>query len=275
MTLASDNSPHRSAGHHGSDETLVTQPWSEALARNLGSSGRKLLGTSLELAATSVAPMQYAEFLASLEQTACCWLLGSSAGVVWVELSPEIASVIADVLLGGNQESVTDRALTTIERHVLHRFVDTVAEAMEEPLGQKPGPADAQSPKLDPGEAVLVADFEVGLGDTQGLMRICLPAKLGESASAPRPAPPQRDAHADPTPPPAGGAVELSVVAAESAIPPDQLAALRPGDVLITDTEAGKQLVVRLNGKDAFVGQLGSRNGKRAVTIIGPLAENQ
>ena len=42
---------------------------------------------------------------------------------------------------------------------------------------------------------------------------------------------------------------------------------LAKGDLLVTDASAGGEVIVTVNGKPRFAGQLGQYNGHRAVTI--------
>ena len=69
------------------------------------------------------------------------------------------------------------------------------------------------------------------------------------------------------------GPVEISVTAAEGdvVLGPDELADLSAGDILTTDAPAGGEVIVRVAGIPKYRARLGACNGRRAVTILGPI----
>ena len=66
----------------------------------------------------------------------------------------------------------------------------------------------------------------------------------------------------------------MSVVTDAADLPTEHLADLSPGDVLVTDVDCEGEVVVRINGQPSHTAKLGSRNGKRAITIVKPLDED-
>jgi len=236
------------------------------LAGNLGRSAAALFD-GLQLEAGRLGPMRYAEFLSSVGEPACCWLLEGRAGgqatghLIWLELSPNVAAAMVDSLLGGSRE-LPPRPITSIDRRLLRRYVDAVADAIQITCSRvaplKVALPDSQRARPGADETVFAATFTISLSSRQGTMRLCLPAAIAQAATATGQA---RQA---------GDEVEVSVTTDETRIPRSQLAGLAAGDVLVTDSDADGEIIVRLNGKKAFAGRLGSSNGKRAVTITRP-----
>jgi len=280
MRQASDNSKDDRAGP---DEryrpvaaehlrTLPGPPQSpvslDALGKALSASISDLLGPRVRFALTACDELQYADYLKSVDDASCCWILESSIAAVWVELSPRIAEGAAGLLLGGTgARKRLGGGLTVIERSVLHRFIDAIADAAGRFLNAELMRGGSGAPRTDLDEQVVVAEFSFALGDSDGTMHLCVPRKLLDRT----PEGDQTQARGPKESPSAAREVELAVVAGETSISPDELAKLAPGDVLVTDADADDEIVVRLDGRNAFAGRLGSRNGKRVVTILRPL----
>jgi len=245
-----------------------------------------LLSTSVQITPAGLTPLTYAAFLASLEEAACCWLLsaeisdGSEApqdtvgGVIWLELSPALVAATVSCLLNGGEDASPDRvrAPTQIERRLIRRFMDLAAEVIARTwqslricaMAEDSAPARRGA---DPNEPVLAVTFAAALAGVDGAMRLCLPKRL---AKALRPAAPA--GRYEPNDVPADDKsdareVVLSVAAPDAVIPAEDIARIAPGDVLVTDTDAEDELIVRLEGQEQFAARLGLRNGKRAITI--------
>ncbi len=195
---------------------------------------------------------------------------------VRLELPLPWAHRAVDCLLGAIEPTQTPgKPLTSIERRLLRRIVASAAAA----LGVALGPQAPLQVKLNdsteddepgPTMATLVANFATDIDDGESQLRLWLPKQLVTIASeAPAASQPQQSADEGLS----EQTVDFSVVAPPTSLPADQLAELAPGDVLVTDADAGSQVIVRLDGKDAFIAQLGSRNGKRAVTLSKKLSK--
>jgi len=104
-------------------------------------------------------------------------------------------------------------------------------------------------------EPVTVVVFHLVLAGQAGTLRLCLPQALGPVGAA------------GPAARMPSGPIEISVATAEIDLSASELADLAAGDILMTDTPAGSEVVVRVAGIPKFGGRLGTCNGQRAVTI--------
>jgi flagellar motor switch protein FliM len=243
------------------------------LGKCLSASISDLLDTEVGFTTTGLHEISYGKYLKSVDDPESCWVLGSSFGAVWVELSPRIARRIVGLLLGGSGSPPppSGRNLTVIERSVLQRVVDRIADTVGRFLNAELTQGGSQDSQSDHQEQVIVGGFRFAVGDAAGTMRLCIPQRLLVLAAGGD----ETEAKHSEEPRATNRPVELSVVAGETTLPAADLADLAPGDVLVTDVDADDEIIVRLNGKSAFAGRLGSRNGKRAITIIRPLDEEE
>ena len=261
----------------------------ELFARDLAGPVSTLLKRPVQIALAGVDSVHHTDLLASLRETDCCWRSTEGGGesgepaepsaseTVWWELAPPVAHAMVDCLMGGVGSPAPDRPPTSIERRVLRRVVEAAADSfIRACAGRAPltlrltGDHPDLSPETiseDTQAMVLVASFTVALTGTEGTMRVCLPTSLvgliagggGAGDENVRGEEAREDA--------GGESVELSAAAPEAPVPSEELADLAPGDVLVTDVDADAELTVRVDGREEFGARLGSRNGKRAVTI--------
>ncbi len=245
---------------------------------------------------TDVLAITYTEFLASISEPECCWLLHvadeskADHGLAWLELETPIAQRIVAELLGDDAARAGElRMLTPVERKLMNVFVRAVCDAVDATLLSRSGGHISLPPKSNaasgPGlsmsadQPVQVVEMAVSLGGVAGQLRLCLPeqfitpavvegsyvsvaqdqsqAATQTSVTIPSPQAPQASQET----------VQFSAVSGPAMLPADQLAGMQPGDILMTDTGADEQVIVRLDGTESFVANLGSRNGRRAVRI--------
>jgi flagellar motor switch protein FliM len=180
----------------------------------------------------------------------------------WIELPRGVAFVMVDLLLGGRQAGryVPARRLTEIERRVLLRVIGLAAGAMGRFLPGRVGiefragmetPLPSESP---PGAPATVATFELEILGQVGTMRLCVLA-------GPEEAPPLGGARAG------DGPLLLTVASEEIDVSADELATLAPGDIVVTDTPADGEVIVRVAGIPKFAARLGACDGRPAITI--------
>ena len=244
-----------------------------------------LIGRDLAVVPAGWSRQPYSEFLATLSRYTCCHMLAAGAPApaaaqadgaeatdrVWVDADRGVAFALIDALLGGREGAyVPDRALTGVERGLLRHVVDLVAESLghcwpgeqsrlfEVVDDASPHPAAPGRPE----QPVTVVTFRLGLAGQTGALRLCLPESL---LSARRDGVPPRRRTAGP--------VEISVVTAEIELSQAELADLAAGDILMTDTPADGEVIVRVAGIPKFRGRLGTCDGRRAVTITRRMGE--
>ena len=249
-------------------------------AAHFAARAASLIGRELAVIPAGWSRQAYSEFLATLSGHTCCHMLAVGATSppapaptdgpelahrVWVDADRGVAFALIDALLGGREGAyVPDRALTGVERGLLRHVVDLVAESLGQSWpGERPrsfeviddtsGHAVAPGPGEQP---VTVATFRLGLGGQIGALRLCLPeALLSDRHDGAR----RRRRIAGP--------LEISVVTAEIELSQTELNGLSAGDILMTDTPADGEVIVRVAGIPKFRGRLGTCDGQRAVTI--------
>jgi len=224
----------------------------------------------------------------------------------WLEVSPQIAFPIIDRLLGGSGRDwyVPSRPLTAIERRLLLRVAAAVAAGLEaagakreadapaaptktglapslawsilaETIPAAPAPTPAAASPVAPTPVVL-AKFTLTMGRQAGAVRLCLPMSLVRALSPAESASTQPGAAApaaETTPLSAAGGsrssgpLQLSVVVQDISLTDEEFAQLQIGDVLVTDTSEGGEVLLRIGGIPRYWAQLGASNGRKAVRI--------
>ena len=253
-------------------------------AKGFSSGLSSLIGQEAEVHPAGWARRSYAEFLASLREPTSCAMLsaerrrkdhpiaaddrkGECLGRVWLEIAPQVAHAVIELLLGGAGEGacIPNRPLTSVEQRLLRRVAALAAEALTQTW-----PAEAKwtfqlqaacsarpAPPADKGnEPVTVLTFKLSAGPTSGLMRLCIPQSLLGQAVPPDPAPGGRS-----------GPVGVSATLPDMTLSADELAGLAVGDILTTDEPADGEVIVRVAGIPKYRARVGSLNGRRAVTI--------
>jgi flagellar motor switch protein FliM len=238
----------------------------------------------LHLRARALLRSCYAQFRREVVEPTCCYLLSASpageasaplttsAGqCLWLELSPRIAYPVLDMLLGGSGRAavIDGRALTTLERRLLQRLVDALAQRLSLAWPDRPiacatvsdAHAAANMRHLAGDEPAAVLELELSAGVFSGTLRLCMPAALLEAMLPP----------GQPSAATSDGPLEVSATVADISLPGPDVAALCPGDILITETPSDGDVVVRLAGIPKYTARLGASNGRRAVTITGPV----
>ena len=122
-------------------------------------------------------------------------------------------------------------------------------------------------------ETVASIGFQLSLGDRRGMLRLGLPyraiERLGldrretrhcDSTDADAAAPPPIRQHPDAT-------VDIVVTAATTPITAAELADLRVGDVLVTETSPDTPLEVLIDGTPEFRAAAGVHRGRKAIRI--------
>jgi flagellar motor switch protein FliM len=247
------------------------------LGRDFAAAMTARLGWSLTVRPRGARACAVGDFRDGVAERSCCFgLLGAAAGeaplaeadlAAFVELPQQIAFVVLARLLGATAEEhhTPDRPLTPIERRVLSKMVHELAAALgrcwpaDAPAVQW-APADVSPPAEQP---VVVLRFATEVRRRVGRMRVCLPRSHLPAAEGPQ----------DDRPAGVGGApLELSVDIEDAAIDPEDLRRLRRGDIVVTDTAADGEVIVKIAGIPKFAARLGTADGRRAIKIVRKLS---
>jgi flagellar motor switch protein FliM len=193
-----------------------------------------------------------------------------------------------DRMLGGSGRGVAvNRALTEIEQNVTDGVVKLILENLTETWR---GVVDVQfrisgretRPQMlqvaAPNEVVLLLGFEIRIGDTRGVLNVCIPATSIEAVSGSftrswqrtrremRPA--EHEALQDNV-----GRVTVGLEAGiQTTIGAGDFLKLQVGDVLSLDCPAGEPIEIRVNGKPKFAGSPTVVNN-RAHIRLEPVAQ--
>lgn len=261
----------------------------EGFARNFGASLSNFLRTIVEVRVATIEQLTYSEFIHSLPNPTCFNLLNAPPleGQLCLEISPLIVYPIIDRLLGGSNAElfIPQRPLTTIEWRLVKRITDravaTLTEVWSGLVQVAFSLAETESnPHLvqivAPNEVVVVIGLELKMGNRAGTMTLCFPFNVIEpvmgklatqswlayqrKASSER----QRRELAYHL---KSAEVEVRAFLAETAITVQDLLHLQPGDIIATKKPATQELILQVEDRNKFAGQLYQYKGNRALRI--------
>ena len=170
------------------DQIRALENIHENFARTFAAAMSGYLRTIIDLKLASVEQLTYSEFIMSLPNPTCFNLLTVAPldGNMILEINPSIIYPVIDKLLGGGNSDALppDRELTQIE----HRLVRRITNMALEHLGDVWRPikhinfeveACESNPSLmqvvPPNEVVVLMVFEMRMGESSGMMNLCIP----------------------------------------------------------------------------------------------------
>lgn len=145
------------------------------------------LHTVVDAKVLSTEQVTYDEFTRSLPYPTILGIFNMLPleGNALLEISPSLAFLMVDRLLGGQgTQTAKNRDLTEIERKIitsrLVRMVQLIGEAWAETFEVEPQLVDMETNSqftqiVAPNEMVVVITMEVKIGDSKGMINICLP----------------------------------------------------------------------------------------------------
>jgi flagellar motor switch protein FliM len=273
----------------GKEQMRALQTLHEGFGRNFGAALSALLRSIVEVKLTSVDQLTYSEFVFSLENPSCFNLLKAEPleGNLILDINPSILCPIIDRLLGGGREGgpLARRPLTEIELRLVSRitglFLEELRHAWENILDLRLSVVQVESnPQLvqivPPNEVVVVISFELSIGDLRGMMNLCIPynsiERIGGKLSANswvsygrRQASPESVRQISQAV--CTSLVQLSVRLAQTRIGTGELIGLRVGDVITTQKDVHRPVIVSVEGVAKFGARLGAFKGHKAVLI--------
>jgi flagellar motor switch protein FliM len=277
----------------GKEQMRSLQTMHEAFGRNFGAALSALLRTIVELKLTSVDQLTYSEFVFSLENPTCFNLINAAPleGQLILDINLSLLFPIIDRLLGGGTDTAlpTRRPLTEIELRLVSRITDLFCKEMkhawESVLDLSLSIDRVESnPQLvqivPPNEVVVLISFELTLGDARGMMNLCIPfnaierisTRLSSNSwvsygkkSATTESIQRISSRLN------GAVVEVVVDLAESSITTADLIGLRVGDIIATEKDVERPLVVSVEGRPKFHAQAGAFKGRKAIQVLGPI----
>jgi flagellar motor switch protein FliM len=271
------------------DQMRALEALHEGFGRNFGAALSGYLRTIIEVSVAHIEQLTYSEFIHSLPNPTCFNLLKAEQleGQLCLEISPLIIYPIIDRLLGGSNADlfIPQRPLTQIEQRLVQRITDRATHHLSEawsnltPVTFKVEDFES-NPQLvqivPPNETVVVIGFELKMGNRAGTMSLCIPYNVIEPIMGVLAAQNwfsyqrkggQEDHLKKLTRNVSNAKVEMRAFLAQTTITMNELLALQVGDVITTDKNVERDVLIQIEGKNKFFGKVGQFRGARAVSI--------
>ena len=271
------------------DQMRALEALHEGFGRNFGAALSGYLRTIIEVSVAHIEQLTYSEFIHSLPNPTCFNLLKAEQldGQLCLEISPLIVYPIIDRLLGGSNADlfIPQRPLTQIEQRLVQRITDRATHHLSEAWSNLTPVTfsvhDFESnPQLvqivPPNETVVVVGFELKMGNRAGTMSLCIPYNVIEPIMGVLAAQNwfsyqrkggQEDHVRRLTRNVSNAPIEMRAFLAQTTIRLNDLLSLQPGDVITTDKDCGRDVLIQAEGKNKFLGRIGQYRGTRAVQI--------
>jgi len=267
------------------DQIRSLQYLHDRFARNAATSLAAFLRTTTEISVVSVEQFAYSDFLMALPDPTAFYAISiaPAESLAALELNPAVAFAIVNRLLGGSDHAAPpQRALTDIEQSIVDSAIKVVLEHLNETWktvldisfqihARETRPQMLQVVSWN--EVVVHLGFDVRIGDTRGLMNLCVPATLIEASASSFVQSWQqtrRDLTAEEQDWLVGnlGRVPLSVTAElETRLTTSEVIALAPGYLLNLGVPAHEDISVRVGRLVKFKGKLAAAGERAAVQI--------
>jgi flagellar motor switch protein FliM len=278
------------------DQMRALEALHEGFGRNFGAAISGYLRTIIEVNVAHIEQLTYSEFIHSLPNPTCFNLLKAEQldGQLCLEISPLIIYPIVDRLLGGSNAElfIPQRPLTQIEQRLVQRITDRATHHLSEAWSNLTPVTfrveDFESnPQLvqivPPNETVVVVGFELKMGNRAGTMSLCIPYNVIEPIMGLLAAQNwfsyqrkggQEDYLRKLTKNVTSAPVMMRTFLAQTTMRLDDLLSMEVGDVITTDKEYDKDVLIQIEGKSKFLGQVGQYKGNRAVRITKVIPQN-
>jgi len=271
------------------DQMRALEALHEGFGRNFGAALSGYLRTIIEVNVANIEQLTYSEFIHSLPNPTCFNLLKADQldGQLCLEISPLIIYPIIDRLLGGSNADlfIPQRPLTQIEQRLVQRITDRATHHLSEAWSNlTPVTFSVQdfesNPQLvqivPPNETVVVIGFELKMGNRAGTMSLCIPYNaiepiMGTLASQNWFSYQRKGGQDDhlrklnstvQTAP-----VEVRAFLAQTTISVNDLMSLQVGDIITTNKPSTHDVLLQIEGKNKFLGQIGQFRGTRSVRL--------
>jgi flagellar motor switch protein FliM len=274
------------------DQMRALEALHEGFGRNFGAALSGYLRTIVEVSVAHIEQLTYSEFIHSLPNPTCFNLLKAEQldGQLCLEISPLIIYPIIDRLLGGSNADlfIPQRPLTQIEQRLVQRITDRATQHLSEAWSNLTPVTfsvnDFESnPQLvqivPPNETVVVIGFELKMGNRAGTMSLCIPYNVIEPIMGVLAAQNwftyQRKGILDAsvqrlTRNVQNAPVEIRAFLGQTSIKLSDLMTLQKGDVITTDKACSADVLIQVEGRNKFLGQIGQYRGSRAIRVTAP-----
>lgn len=264
----------------------------ENFARLLTTYFSAQLRTYVQINVASVDQIPFEEFIRSIPNMTIInvFELPPLDGNILMEVNPNIAYSMLDRLMGGVGESPgkVDN-LTEIETKILtnlfERSFDNLREAWSGIIDIDPFLTEMEvNPQflqmISPNETVVVISFNIVIGESSGMINICIPHVVLE------PIVPNLSVRywmqsnkKEPTPEQSlvlekrlkNAPLPFIAELGNGTLTIDEFLHLQPGDVIRLDTQIDEPLLIKVGDRPKFSAQPGNFKGRMAVQILEPL----
>ncbi len=273
------------------DQIRSMEMMHEVLARKLAASLSAYLRTIVEVKLASVEQLTYQEFIMSLPNPTCFNLLNCEPldGQMVLEINPSIVFPILDKLLGGGNTEVhiPEREMTDIEWRLIDKVTAETLSFLRESwrpildikfkVTQKE--ANPQLMQIvPPNEVVILICFEVKMGESSGMLNLCVPFPVVEPIMGnfstiqtwftSRKTGSEEDERHKLNQGICKAPLEAVVYIASSKISLEQFVALKPGDIITTNKDAKQSLLLKIADQPKFRGLPGMLKNRYAFRIV-------
>jgi len=257
----------------------------DRFARNATTSLAAFLRTIIELSVVSVEQFSYSEFLMALPDPTAFYAIAMppADALGAIELNPAVAFAMIDRILGGTGESgAPQRALTEIEQNVVDSVIKLLLDHLTEtwrPVtdirfhihARETRPQMLQVASWN--EVVVLLAFDLKVGETRGLLNLCVPASVIEATGTGF-SQGWQQTRREPTTQEQEwltenlGRVQLPVTTdVQTRLTTRELIHLQPGHVLSLGVPAETEVNVRVGNIIKFRGRLATASGRAAVRV--------
>ena len=279
----------------GKEQMRALQTMHEGFGRNFGAALSALLRTIVDVKLTSVDQLTYSEFVFSLENPTCFNLINAEPleGQLILDINPSILFPIIDRLLGGSTsgQAPARRPLTEIELRLVSRitnlFLTEMQHAWENVLTLELSVDRVESnPQLvqiiPANEVVILVSFELSVGETRGMVNLCIPFNSIERISHKLSAnswvsysrrPPTAESIQLISDRVASAPVQVVVELARTHIATADLVNLRVGDIIASEKDIQEPLLVSVEGRPKFHALAGQFKGRKAIEVVATLED--
>lgn len=275
------------------DQIRSMEMMHETLARKLGASLSSYLRSIVEVKLASVEQLTYQEFIMSLPNPTCFNLLSCEPldGQMVLEINPSIVFPILDKLLGGGNTEVhiPEREMSDIEWRLISHVTDETLRLLQEcwepimkiEFGVSQREANPQLMQIvPPNEVVILICFEVKMGESSGMLNICVPFPvvepiMGNFSTIQTWFASRRsvDEASDRMKLNEGiNKVQMEVITylAHTQLTLHQFLNLKPGSIIVTKKDVHDPLLLTIDGKPKFRGYAGSMRNFKALRVAYP-----
>ena len=264
------------------------------LARLLTTHFSAKLRTYVHVEVASADQIPYGEFVRSIPKMTVLYLYGLPPleGRILIEINPNIAYAMLDRILGGMGTSINKiDQLTDIETKIMTNLFEAAFEQLQEawatvthinPVLQSFEVNPQFLQMVSPNETVVVISLNTVIGETSGMINICIPhivlepiiSKLSVTywmQTEKKQSEPEKllalKRHLKNT--------QLPVIAelGQSEITVEEFLNLTEGDCIELDRKIDQPIIIKVEGNPKFLAQPGKINNKLAVQILEELKE--